>query len=139
MHCCTSDSAYSVKIAKLSFASLNLTFFLPSAGSDYTAFNHEITFPAGVNVANFTVTIIDDEVLEASENFYIDLTIPEESSELSVTRGSPGIATVTIADNDGECCSNALYTGEHQQNILNVHNFCLCLRTCLITQFCLGQ
>ena len=59
-------------------------------------------------MATFTVTIIDDGVVETFEHFYIDLEIPSEYLILGVTnKDSPSSTTVTIADNESECCYNA--------------------------------
>ena len=59
-------------------------------------------------MASFSVPIVDDEVAESPEDFFLDLEIPPAS--LGVVKGSPGIALVSIADEDSECCSNALCT-----------------------------
>lgn len=66
----------------------------------------------------FTVTITNDEIVEPSEEFYIDLVIPSEAAS-HVIKASPDSASVDITDNDSECCSNALYTSEHYQIYLN--------------------
>ena len=47
----------------------------------------------------FDVPINSDTILESSEEF--TLTIDQSSLPSGVTRGSPGLATVTIVDNDG--------------------------------------
>ena len=80
------------------------TFHTPLGGSDYKDTRFTVTFPAGVNVASFSVIIFDDEVAESPEDFFLDLEIPPAS--LCVVKGSPGIAIVSIADEDSECCSN---------------------------------
>ena len=66
-------------------------------------------FPAGVNVTNFSISIIDDEVAECSEWFFLDLEIQPAASSMGVCKGSPDSVTVTISDDDScECCFNAL-------------------------------
>ena len=67
---------------------------------DYTSGPYNVTFPAGQTTATFDVPIIDDNILEGNEIFI--LTIDETSLPISVTRGSPGQATVTIVDDDGK-------------------------------------
>ena len=65
---------------------------------DYTSGPYTVTFPAGQTTATFDVPIIDDSILEGSEDFI--LTIDETSLPDGVTRGNPGEATVTIVDDD---------------------------------------
>ena len=70
-----------------------------------------MTFPAGVNVISFNVTIIDDNIAECAELFTLDLETPAASAALGVMKGSPDTATVNIMDDDGEdihCVYNAL-------------------------------
>ena len=70
-----------------------------------------MTFPAGVNVISFNVTIIDDNIAECAELFTLDLEIPAGSAALGVMKGSPDTATVNIMDDDGEdihCVYDAL-------------------------------
>ena len=60
-----------------------------------------MTFPAGVNVISFNVTIIDDAVAECAELFTLDLEIPPASAAMSIIKGSPDTATVNIMDDEG--------------------------------------
>ena len=68
-------------------------------GEDYNSGPSTVTFTMGVTRVPFDVPIIDDNVLEANEDFTI--TINPSSLPNGVTRGSPGATTVTIADDDG--------------------------------------
>ena len=97
------------------------TFQTPLGGSDYKDTRFTVTFPAGVNVVRFSVIIFDDKVAESPEDFFLDLEIPPAS--LGVVKGSPGIARVSITDEDSECFSNALCFIEQIQDILNLHKF----------------
>ena len=74
----------------------------PTDGSDYTGGPFEVTFPAGVNVVSFNVSILDDTIAECAKLFNLDLDIPEAAAGMGVIRGSPDTATVHIMDDDGE-------------------------------------
>ena len=65
---------------------------------DYTSGQYTVTIPAGVTMIAFGVPITDDKVSEGVENF--TLTINHSSLPISVTRGTPGQATVTIVDDE---------------------------------------
>ena len=70
--------------------------------SDYEGDSFSVTFPAGVNVISFNVTIIDDNIAECAKLFTLDLEIPDAAAAMSVIKGSPDSATVHIMDDDGE-------------------------------------
>ena len=67
-----------------------------SAGGDYTALAGSVNLASGAASATITVTPIDDATVEGNETVTVTL-----SSNAAYTVGSPGSATVTIADNDG--------------------------------------
>jgi len=69
-----------------------------TGGVDYNYGPYTVTFPAGVTSVPFDVAINDDNIMEGNEDF--DLTIIRNTLPDGVTRSSPGIATVTIVDND---------------------------------------
>ena len=69
--------------------------------SDYKGEHFTVTFPAGVNVISFNVTIIDDNIAELAELFTLDLEIPDASAAMGIIKGSPDTATVNIMDNEG--------------------------------------
>ena len=56
--------------------------------------------PAGVKRVPFNVSITDDDILEANENFM--LTIESSSLPNGVTVGDPDQSMVTIVNDDGE-------------------------------------
>jgi sugar lactone lactonase YvrE len=66
-------------------------------GVDYAPIAASVTIPAGSNSAIITITPIDDELVEGSENVVLTLV---ESSGYEI--GSGNNATVTIADNDAD-------------------------------------
>ena len=78
-----------------------------------------MTFPAGTNVINFTVVIVDDDVNECSKDFFLDLEIPPAAAAMGVVKGSNHNGTVTITDEQsGKWCSNAAYATMHHITIL---------------------
>ena len=87
---------------KCSYTSLHL--FLPlthTDGSDYVGGTFSVTFPAGVNVASFNVSIINDNIAELDESFTLELEIPPASAAMGVLKVSPDTATVNIMDDEG--------------------------------------
>ena len=71
-------------------------------------------------MATFKMDITNDLVAESTEEFFLDLEIPLAAAAIDVIKGSPGIATVRIRDEDGECCSSAPYSSEHRQDIVHL-------------------
>ena len=65
---------------------------------DYTSGPYTVTFSAGQTTATFNVPITDDMILEGIENFMLTI---NQTLPTNVTRGTPGLATVTIYD-DGK-------------------------------------
>ena len=57
-----------------------------------------VTIPAGKSSANFTVTILDDAILEEEELFSLALSIPLYPASLGIH--SSAYATVAITDDD---------------------------------------
>ncbi len=66
-----------------------------SSGGDYTPLSGSVTIPSGSTSAPFSVTPIDDSEVESNETVVITL-----AASASYNIGTPGSATVTIADND---------------------------------------
>lgn len=67
-----------------------------SAGTDFVGKKGMLSFPPGVDEQRFRIEVIDDDVFEEDECFYIRLFSPSENIKLSV----PMIATVMILDDD---------------------------------------
>ncbi|KAH8241392.1 hypothetical protein KR032_012009 [Drosophila birchii] len=67
-----------------------------SAGNDYVGKKGKLSFPPGVDEQRFRIEVIDDDVFEEDECFYIRLFSPSDNVKLSV----PMIATVMILDDD---------------------------------------
>src|SRR5258706_135829 len=66
-----------------------------SNGGDYQQLPTSVTIPAGAASADITVIPIDDSIVEGNETVVLTL-----SANAAYTVGSPGSATITIADND---------------------------------------
>lgn len=66
------------------------------AGSDYIGKKGTLTFPPGVDEQRFQIEVIDDDVFEQDEHFYIRLSNVSEPATLS----TPKVATVMILDDD---------------------------------------
>ncbi|KAH8236648.1 hypothetical protein KR026_007357 [Drosophila bipectinata] len=67
-----------------------------SAGTDFVGKRGQLNFPPGVDEQRFRIEVIDDDVFEEDECFYIRLFNPSENIKLAV----PQIATVMILDDD---------------------------------------
>jgi len=78
----------------------NVNRIVIGGGVDYNSGPYSVTFTAGQTSATFDIVIVDNNILEANEDF--TLTIVQSSLPTGVTRGNPGSATVTILDNDRE-------------------------------------
>ncbi|XP_049878114.1 sodium/calcium exchanger 2 isoform X2 [Pectinophora gossypiella] len=65
------------------------------AGSDYVAAHGQLVFGHGETEKTFRVQVIDDDVFEADEHFYVRLSNPRGASI-----ASPSTATVVILDDD---------------------------------------
>lgn len=65
------------------------------AGSDYVTAQGSLVFGHGETEKTFTVQVIDDDVFEADEHFYVRLTSPR-----GAVLASPSTATVVILDDD---------------------------------------
>lgn len=66
------------------------------AGADYVAQSGTITFTPGIDERFITIDIIDDDVFEQDEAFYIRLSNPTNGATL----GNPKICTILILDDD---------------------------------------
>ncbi|XP_067617993.1 sodium/calcium exchanger Calx isoform X3 [Eurosta solidaginis] len=66
------------------------------AGSDYIGKKGVLTFPPGVDEQRFKIEVIDDDVFEQDEHFYVRLSNPSEPAILAI----PKVATVMILDDD---------------------------------------
>ncbi|XP_012161483.1 sodium/calcium exchanger 1 [Ceratitis capitata] len=66
------------------------------AGSDYVAVSGVLEFPPGIGEQTIKITIIDDDVFEEDEHFYVHLRKPTADAVLV----APKVATIMILDDD---------------------------------------
>ena len=60
-----------------------------------------LSFKRGEIQRNFTINITDDLLAEPIEIFTLELARPQQGSTVCIARGSPDIAHVRVADDDG--------------------------------------
>lgn len=85
---------YIVKLQKLC-----LSLFLSPGIVDFQAAPFLLSIPPGQTGAAFTVTIVDDSLIESMEFFRLLLSIPDDIIAKGVQVGPNSVATVTIIDN----------------------------------------
>lgn len=83
------------------------------AGSDYVGKKGTLVFPPGVDEQRFQIEVIDDDVFEQDEHFYVKLINPSHD----VTLATPSVATVMILD-DG---NNTNLYHKYMCNIIVMH------------------
>ena len=79
------------------FTSLvNLLHNVCIESDDYTAEPYTVTFPAGITMTSFKITLLGDDILESNEQFQLGInSLPDR-----VTISDPNQTTVTIIDDD---------------------------------------
>ena len=87
------------------------------AGSDYTSTVMELVFSAAVRSHVVRVPITQDNISELNEQFRASVLLVENNGINVVV--DPGLATVTIKDDDGERATVSLITKD-----LSVHISC---------------
>ena len=80
-----------------------IKIYVTSDRQDYTAGDYPVIFPAGSTKENFSIPIVDDDIVELDETFFLTLVIPQPAQDIGVMRADPYMATVTIINDDGEC------------------------------------
>ncbi len=77
-----------------------------SSGSDSLimscSYSITVSIPAGDDVANGVVTIVDDTIYEGEEEFFLDLSVAPTFQEVGINEESPLRTIVEIEDDDGE-------------------------------------
>ena len=69
-------------------------------GVDYALGSFDVQFDVGATSAPFTVSIINDNILELNETFHLN--INASSLPVGITAIGQTICTVTILENDSE-------------------------------------
>ena len=73
--------------------------FLLLAGSDFSGVDQVFELNSTELTYTFNITIVNDDVVEVTEDFSISLTRVTQMGRISIT---PDMATVSITDNDGK-------------------------------------
>ena len=80
-------------------AMCNSCSFLLLAGSDFSGVDQVFQLISTQLTYNFNITIVNDDVVEISEDFFISLTCVTQGGRIKIM---PSMATVNIADDDGK-------------------------------------
>ena len=75
-------------------------YFIAAAGLDYTGGSYTATFLAGQRTASVSIPIINDMLVEPTEDFSAVLTIPPTATSQGITKGAADTATIDIVDDD---------------------------------------
>ena len=78
-------------------------FFSEGGEGDYIGRDYPVIFPAGSTNKNFSIPIIDDDIFELDETFFLTLVIPQPAQDIGVMKGDPFMATITIINDEREC------------------------------------
>jgi hypothetical protein len=100
---------YGTGAASVSYATANGS---ATAGTDYVSTNGTLNFAAGQTTTNILVSLLDDGIFEANQNFTVSLSSPTTGSSL----GYPAVAEVVVLESDpigfvGSVLSNQLPCG----------------------------
>lgn len=68
------------------------------AGSDYVGKKGTLVFAPGVDEQRFKIEVIDDDLFEQDEHFYVRLTLNNHMDQIKLA--TPNVATVMILDDD---------------------------------------
>ena len=71
-----------------------------TGGVDYSPGPYSVTFPSGVTIASFDISITDDNIFEGNEDVKIEIVKASLSNRILVS--DPDQATITIVDDDGK-------------------------------------
>ena len=75
-----------------------ISIYMQIGDVDYSSGTYSVTFYAGMTSASLNISLINDDVLENNENFF--LTINEDSLPTSITAGTTDQTIVNIVDDD---------------------------------------
>lgn len=72
------------------------------AGSDYKPLKEYVEFAPNESLREVYVEIVDDDIWEPDEFFFIKLYLPEEKKQSNVVIGKVSINQITIINDDGK-------------------------------------
>lgn len=91
------------KISKSIISNNNCKYLYTYVGKkDYTTGPYNVTFHAGDFLAEFNISISDDNIKQTNKTFI--LTVDPSSLPNYVSVGEPDNATVIVMDNDSKLC-----------------------------------
>jgi len=70
--------------------------------NDYTSVTTTVTFGATDTMQFVNIPINDDDILENTEQFIVELSVPDPARNIGVREGTPSETTVIINDNDSK-------------------------------------
>ena len=88
-------------------------------GVDYDSGPYTVTFVAGETNISFDITIANDNILEANEDF--DLSIISNTLPDDVTDGDPRRVTVTIVDDDRKLSYTLTFKDSKSNSFISRH------------------
>ena len=93
-----------------------------TGGVDYTPGPYSVTFPSGMTIASFDISITDDNIFEGSEDVKIEIigSLPN-----GIAVGDPDHATVTIVDDDSKMASLTAHRITYAYNYIYMYIPCL--------------
>ena len=78
------------------------------AGSDYKPLKEYVDFAANESLREVYVEIVDDDIWEPDEFFFIKLYLPNDRKQDDVVIGKVSINQITIINDDGKFISKEL-------------------------------
>ena len=78
-----------------------MNYFTGRDDYDYVNKDTLLSFEEGETEHSFSINITDDVLAEPIEIFTLELATPQPTSTVCIERGSPDIAHVRVADDDG--------------------------------------
>ena len=94
-----------------------------TGGVDYIAGPYSVTFPSGMTIASFDISITNDNMFEGSEDVKIE--IIDSSLPNGIAVGYPDHAIVTIVDDDSKMASLTVHRIIHAYNYVYMYISCL--------------
>lgn len=87
---------------------------------DFSFSDNLVTFQPGEMMATVEVVIMEDDILEATELFTLNLMVPQATLDQNVGAGMPEEASVSILDNDSASLSVATASSKYLQALTSL-------------------
>ena len=76
-------------------------YYIVGNGIDFNSNTINVNFQRRAVMRNVSIPIVNDDTVEATENFSLSFRILTQFSNIGVRQGIPATATVFIIDDDG--------------------------------------